>query len=128
MGQLVLPDTNLLILGLAGQEPYASYFRKQIEEKNLVFSAVVVAVFLSKATDEEEKIVSELFARFQILPVDLAVAQLAAYYRKTYAKKKHNLKLPDCFIAATAKIYKLTLATLDKAGYPMRDIDVLEKF
>lgn len=128
MGQLVLPDTNFLILSLAGEEPYASFLKKQIEEKSLAFSVVVVAEFLAKATDEEERIVSELFSKFEVLPVDISVAQLAAYYRKSFAGNKYNLKLPDCFIAATARIYKLTLATLDKSGYPMRDIEVLEKF
>lgn len=128
MGQIVLPDSNVLILALKGEEPCASFINEQITTKNLAFSAVVVAEFLSKATNEEERVVSVLFSKFQVLSVDLAVAQLAAYYRKSFVAKKYNLKLPDCFIAATAKIYKLQLATLDKSGYPMKDIDIVDNF
>lgn len=128
MGKLILPDTNILVLAVGGEEPCASFLKKQIEEKKLIFSVVVVAEFLSKATPEEERIVSELFSKFEVLPVDLAVAQLTAYYRKVYAQKGYRLKLADCLIAATARIYNLQLATLDKSGYPMKDIELLDRF
>ncbi len=128
MEKLILPDTNVLILALGGQEPYASFLRRLIEEKRVVFSAICVAEFLVKATDEEEKIVLPLFNNFPVLPVDLSIAQLAALYRKKYLSKNRQLKLPDCLIAATAKIHKVTLATLDKTGYPMTDLEIIEKF
>ena len=128
MDQLVLPDTNILIQGLAGNEPYASFLRKLIEEKRLVLSAICVAEFLTKATDEEEKIVSELFSAFPVLEIDLTTAKMGALYRKKYLEKDRRLKLPDCLIAATAKIHKVALATLNRKDYPMTDIEFIEKF
>lgn len=127
MGKLILPDTNVLILGLSGQEPVASWLTEKIKSKSLVFSAITVAEFLSKATDEEERIVSDLFKTFEVLPVDYPVAQLAAYYRKKYSQRGYKLKLPDAMIAATAKVYRLVLATLDKSGYPMKDLEIIDR-
>ena len=128
MDKIILPDTNILILGLQGTKPYAGFLRILIEEKRLALSVICLAEFLSKATDEEEKVVSALFAAFPILNIDLAVAQTAALYRKKYLQNNRNLKLPDCLIAATAKVYRLTLATMDKKDYPMADIEVIDQF
>lgn len=128
MDSLVLPDTNILILGLGDKEPYASFLRKLIEDRRLILCAICVAEFLVKATDEEEKIVSGLFATFPVLEVDLIIAQTAALYRKKYLTENKSLKLPDCLIAATAKIHKVTLATLNRKDYPMTDIEIIDKF
>src|SRR3989338_5045782 len=125
---LVLTDTNVLILGLGGKEPYASYLRKLIENKRLVLSSVVVAEFLVRATDEEEKTFDSLVREFSVLPVDLSVAKTAADYRKKFMEKGKKLALPDCFIAATCKVNKVVLATSDKSGFPMKDVKIVVTF
>ncbi|MBI2641431.1 PIN domain-containing protein [Candidatus Roizmanbacteria bacterium] len=123
----ILPDTNVLILGFKNEEPYASFLRKAITEKKLVFSSVVVAEYLVGATDDQEKVLNALTSQFKVLPVDLPVAQLGAFYRKKYIKRGKKLALPDCFIGATCKIYNLVLLTLDKKDFPMQDIEIIEK-
>ena len=124
----ILPDTNILIYGLAGKEPYASFLKENIKNKRLVLSAIVVAEFLSGATEEEEKIFSGLTQKFPVLTVDLPIAQLAAYYRKKYLKSKKKLMLPDCLIAATCKVYKAVLVTLNRKDYPIKEIEVIDRF
>lgn len=124
----VLPDTNVLIYGLAGKEPYASFLKENIKNKRLVLSAIVVAEFLCGTTEEEEKIFSGLTQKFPVLAIDLPIAQLAAYYRKKYLKSKKKLMLPDCLIAATCKIYKAILITLDKKDYPIKEIEIVDKY
>ena len=123
--KLVLPDTNILILALSNQKPYSSFLSSWIIDKQLIFSSVVVAEFLSGATDEEEKVFLSLLKPFPIIPVDLTVAQLGAYYRKKYLTQKTKLMLPDCLIAASCKVTKAALATADPKDFPIKEIEVL---
>ncbi|MBI2641597.1 PIN domain-containing protein [Candidatus Roizmanbacteria bacterium] len=46
--------------------------------------------------------------------------------RKKYLGRGRKLALPDCFIAATCKIYNLILVTFDKRDFPMEDVDIVE--
>lgn len=124
----ILPDTNVLIYALSGKEPYASFLREAIKQKKLVFSAIVIAEFLSGATDEEEKILLGLTQKLPVLSIDLTVAQIAAFYRKKYLHLKKKLVLPDCLIAATCKVYKAILVTLNKKDYPIKEIEIVDKF
>jgi predicted nucleic acid-binding protein len=50
--------------------------------------------------------------RFRILNVDRAIAELAADLRAN-----HNMPFEDSLIAATAKVYNLTLATRNTADF-----------
>ena len=124
----ILVDTNVLIHALAGKEPCASFLREAIKQKKLVFSAIVIAEFLSGATEEEEKILLGLTQKLPVLSIDLPVAQIAAFYRKKYLRSKKKLMLPDCLIAATSKVYRAILFTLDKKDYPIKEIEVSDQF
>lgn len=122
---LYLPDTNVLIYALAGQKPYGQHLIEWIEKKILRLSAIVAAEFLVGATDDEAKRFELLLATFESLPVDTMVARIAADYRKAFANKGYNLKLPDCLIAATAKLHKTTLVSFNRGDFPMDDITIL---
>lgn len=124
--RLYLPDTNVLIYGLADQYPYNSHLSKWIKEKTLALSSIVVAEFLTKATEDENKIFEALLDKFGSLPVDTPVARIAAEYRKSLYAKGYRLKLPDCLIAATCKLYNATLITFDNKDFPMTDINKLQ--
>lgn len=120
---LIMPDTNVLILAMSGKEPYSSYLKTWILEKRLVFSSIVVAEFLCGATSGEENVFNSLLKPFPVLSVDLVVAQMGAFYRRKYMKMHKKIGLPDCLIAATAKINNVRLATLNNKDYPMKDIE-----
>lgn len=124
--ELFLPDTNTLIYGLAGKKPLDDYLKEWIAKKSLALSVIVVAEFLAGASEEEEKSFAILLDRFGSLPVDTAVARIAATYRKSFLKKGYQLRLPDCLIAATAKFYGATLVSFDLKDFPMKDIKKME--
>lgn len=121
---MYLIDTNVLILALKSTEPDKSFLKKVISRKKLYLSAVSVGEFLSQATTEAEGKLNKLIAQFLVLPVDLEVARVAASYRKNSLKQK-RIQLLDYFLAAQAKMYKLTLVTHNKADFPMKDIKVI---
>lgn len=124
--KLVLPDTNVLILGLAGKQPYADGLKSWIENGELVLSSIVVAEFLIGATPEEEQFFNGLLKQFEVVPVDLLTAQIAATIRKKYLARKTKLHLPDLFIAAQCRIYKAALATTNPKDYPKEDIELVQ--
>jgi len=126
--KLILPDTNIIIPALGGKEPFASFLRSLIETKQLALSVIVVSEFLVKASDDEERILNALVKKVAVFEVNLPIAQLAAVYRRKYLKRKKQMNLPDCFIAATCKIYNLALATLDRKDYPIEEIEIVDKF
>ena len=123
---LFLPDTNVLIYGLANKDPYGNYLKQWIEERRLALSVIVVAEFLAGAKSNEEKIFEALLDQFGSLPIDTAIARIAAGYRKFYLKEGYKLKLPDCLIAATAKFYNSTLVSFNPSDFPMKDIQKMK--
>lgn len=124
--KLFLPDTNVLIYGLADQNPYNQNLTEWIKEKNLALSVIVVAEFLTRATSDEEKLFNALLDKFGSLPIDTSIARIAADYRKSFLQKGYRLKLPDCLIAATSKFYNATLVTFNLKDFPMTDIKKMQ--
>ena len=124
VNRMLLPDTNILIYAFSGLQPYANWLTKAIDERKLVLSAIVIAEFLSGATKKDEVSLKLLMDRFDILPIDGVIAQVAAEYKKKFYKKTKKVWLSDCLIAATCKVYGVTLATFDAKDYPFEDIDI----
>ena len=122
-----LPDTNVLIYALADKAPYANWLRKIIEDNKLVLSVITVAEFLSGANENEAILFKSITNKFEVLPVDFQVAQKAAEYKRNYSKKTKKVWMADCLIAATCKIFGVTLATFNSKDYPMKDIEVITK-
>jgi predicted nucleic acid-binding protein len=123
--KLYLPDTNILIYSLAGKKPYKEYFEEWVMQKTLALSSIVVAELLSGASEKEEGVFSAVLDKFGSLPIDTAVVRIAASYRKKYLRKNYHLRLPNCLIAATAKLYGATFVTSDLKDFPMKDIQKL---
>lgn len=126
VNEILLPDTNILIYAFSGLQPYANWLKIAIDERKLVLSAIVIAEFLSGATKKDEVSLKLLMGRFDILPVDGVVAQVAAEYKKKYSGKTKKVWLSDCLIAATCKVFGTTLVTFDVKDYPMNDIKVTD--
>ena len=121
---MYLLDTNVFILGLRGEEPEANLLKKAIQNNKLVISSVVIGEFLSKVTEQEAEPFYALVDVFKVLSVNKEVAVVAAEYRKTSLKTK-RIHLLDCFLAAQAKLNKLTLVTNNKSDFPMTDIKII---
>lgn len=122
-----LPDTNVLIYALAGKAPFANWLRKVIEGDNLVLSVITVAEFLSGASENEAILFKSITNKFEVLPIDLQVAQKAAEYKRNYSKKTKKVWMSDCLIAATCKVSGAMLVTFDSRDYPMKDIEIVTK-
>lgn len=120
--KLFLPDTNIFIYANKGEEPFASLISDWISQNSLAISSIVAAEFLSGGDDLERNKFQSLIDRFGTLPVDTTIAGIAADYKRKYAKVKPSLKLPDCLIAATAKLYNAQLITTNASDFPMSDI------
>ena len=122
-----LPDTNILICALSGQEPYASWLVKNIKEKTILLSAIVVSEYLSGVTKDEEVAFRGILENVEVVPVDSVIAQVGAGYRREYSRKRKKVWLFDCLIAATCKVYGAALVTFDEKDYPMKNIEVITK-
>jgi len=122
-----LPDTNILIYALSGQEPYASWLVKNVKERTIILSAIVVSEYLAGVTKDEEVAFRGILENVEVASVDSLIAQIGAGYKREYIKKSKKVWLFDCLIAATCKIYDAVLVTSDSRDYPMKDIEVVTK-
>lgn len=119
-----LPDTNILIQAFNSLGIEAQFLNKAIQKKKLLLSSVVIAEFMSKANDQELASLEKLLKVFPVLIVDEKIAREAAQYRRDSLKTK-RVHMLDCFLAAQAKVNKLTLVTNDKSDFPMTDISII---
>lgn len=122
---MYLPDTNIFIKGLKGEEPEATFLNKAIQKRQLVISVVVIGEFLSKVDEEQAETFYMLVNIFEILNIDREVARVAAEMRRESLKTSRTFMV-DCFLAAQAKLNGLTLVTNDKSGFPMKGIRVIK--
>jgi tRNA(fMet)-specific endonuclease VapC len=104
----VLFDTSVIIDHLRGVNA-ASHLISRVQNGELMgFISVITEPELFAGKDmedeEKEKSITDLLALFTKIPVDSHIAKIAGSF-----KRKHNVLLPDCIIAATAFIqgYKL---------------------
>jgi len=122
---MVVPDTNVLIAYFSSKKnPIVYLLDKMLEKQNVLFSVVAVAEFLVKAKPVESDFFLQIVDEIGIVPIDKEVMKQAILYRKSTLQKTKKSHLLDCFIAATAKIHKATLLTLDRHDYPFSDITV----
>jgi predicted nucleic acid-binding protein len=87
----------------------------------LTCSPVTVAELWHGARPQEHKILEDLFAAIQCVPIDLEIGRRAGDYLKAFAKS-HSVELGDALIAATASAHGLELWTRNRRHYPMKDL------
>jgi len=119
-----LLDTNIIIAYLHGILPVCNLVEKLLLKGKVQISAITAGELFSKYEPEELVKIEVLLEKTSCLLVDMVVARTAGLYRQKFRKKK-KLTLPDCLIAATAKLYNLTLITANIKDFPMKDIEVL---
>lgn len=121
---MYLPDTNIFIKGIKGDEPEASFLKKIIQKEQLVISVVAIGEYLSKANQKQAEVFYKLVNTFRVLNIDREVARVATEMRKESLKTKRTYMI-DCFLAAQAKLNHLTLVTNNKKDFPMKDIKII---
>lgn len=121
---MFLPDTNIFIRAIQKYDPEASFLKEIIVQNAFFISVIVIGEFFAKADERERDLFDKLLSQFEILPIDERVAKIAGDYRKLSLQLSRT-NLLDCFLAAQAKVHKLTLVTNNKTDFPMKDIKII---
>ena len=113
-GERYLLDSVILIDHFNGIEA-ATEFLKMAGPDSAI-SAITRAEVLTGFPDSQLEKATALLDRFELIPIDRPVADLAARLRR-----RKRWKLPDALQAAVASVHELRLATRDtKAFNPKR--------
>ena len=96
-------DTNIVIDALNGIEKADLEYKRY---ERILISRITWMEVLVGALDDEAQLRAFLDAHFDIIPLDLAVAEEAIRLRRL-----HRLRLPDAIIWATAQVNDAILVT-----------------
>ncbi len=114
-----LVDSVILIDHFNGIDEATSWIADRYSE--LAVSVITRAELLTGFEDGEGAMVGSLLDRFPSLPIDLAIADLAARLRRRF-----KWKLPDAFQAALAQYHGLTLVTRNTRDFSPDRFDFVE--
>ena len=122
---IYLLNTDILIWILRDNQRIIKKISNLRHKASISISVISIAeiyqnVFPSELTDTEDLINEHI-----IFGVDQKIAKLGGLYWQEYSKKLKNLTIADCLIAATANLNGLTLVSLNKKHFPMKDIKFL---
>ncbi len=118
----ILLDSDVIIAWLRGYEPVAGAVMDLLEQgSNLLWTPVSVAEIFAGARKDESARLEALFQILETLPISGTIGKAAGRYLQKYSKS-HNLELGDALIAASACAAGLSLWTMNKKHYPMREI------
>jgi len=110
-------DTNILIDYLLGKEPARDELNRFPTARISVITWIEVMV---GARDLNQGLqLKKFLQRFELIPVDAAVAETAAMLRNCY-----RLRLPDAVIWATAKVCDSILITRNTNDFPVDEPDI----
>jgi predicted nucleic acid-binding protein len=96
-------DTNIVIDALNGVEAADAEYRRY---ERVILNRISWMEVLVGAQGDDQLVRDFLDSRFQIVPLDLAIAEHAILARRT-----HRLRLPDAIIWATAQVNQAVLVT-----------------
>lgn len=114
-GEPVLLDSVILIDHFNGHESATAYLREVAGRAYT--SAITRAEVLAGFDDPDAETARQLLDQFPLLPIDLAVADIAARLRRDRRRR-----LPDALQAAVATHHALSLATRNTRDFdPARD-------
>jgi predicted nucleic acid-binding protein len=118
----VLLDSDVIIEWLRGHEPFVTQVASLLEgQSELFWTPVSVAEIYAGVRRGEEPQISKLFVLMESIKLSDSHGKTAGEYLKTYSKS-HGVELGDALIAACSKNEGLSLWTLNRKHYPMKDI------
>lgn len=123
---MFLLDSDILIWILRKNDRVINLISKLRKKSQLVISVISIAEIYRNIFPSEIIETEEFLKKHVILDIDTEKAKLAGLYWKEHHKNLQNLSLTDCLIAATANLGDLTLVTLNKKHFPMKDIKLLD--
>lgn len=121
----VFLDTDVIINILRKKPETINKFKSLIDKKAKFFiSPIVIAEIYHGAREKEYKQIEGLFSFFEVVDIDAQIGFIAGQYANKYSKAFNKISLEDYLIAASVKVYNLTLWTYNKKHYPMNDIAI----
>ena len=117
MSNEILIDTDILVDFLRGNREAVFFLKAHLKE--IVLSSISVAELYAGVKDnEEQEELDEFVKLFPILHITKEIAKIGGLYKRDFAKS-HGIGIADAIIAATIKVHKLELKTLNIKHYPM---------
>lgn len=110
-------DTNILIDYLLGKEPAQAELARFPAARISIVTWIEVMVG-ARGVDEEMQL-KRFLQRFELIPLDVSVAETAALLRNCY-----RLRLPDAVIWASAKCCDSVLITRNTNDFPAGEPDI----
>jgi predicted nucleic acid-binding protein len=118
----IIIDTSVLI----------EYFRKtdknkttlvqlSLEFNHIYISSITEFEIFNGATPNQIQFWNELISKLTVLDFDSQAARVAATVVNNLKKKRKSIDKPDLFIASTALVHKMSLATLNKKDFEVID-------
>ena len=113
----LLIDSDVLIDYLRGYSAAVIYLEASTERQ--IVSAITVAeLYTGVREGAERQALEELLETFEIIPVSQTIAVTGGLFRRMFLKS-HKLGIADAVIAATAKVEKAIVVTLNRKHFPM---------
>lgn len=107
--RMIVVDTDVFVDYLRGHAPAVAFFRAILRDEDACFSTVTEAELLAGHANDDpakrEKMLHFIHCWNDVAP-DHAIAVVAGDLRR-----KHDISLADCFIAASALVLRAELAT-----------------
>lgn len=121
-----LIDTDIIIWALRKNQKYIQLLKKLSKRGYLYISTITIAEVYKNIYPTEFTYTEEILNQFRSVDVTPLVAKNGGFYWQYFHKNLSSLSLADCLIAATANLSDLTLVTLNKKHFPMKDIKLLD--
>lgn len=115
--QPIMPDTDVLVLGLKGMEPYAGMLKAWIYEQRIILSSVVVHELYTEMNYQEIIALGELIKYFPVAVPEREVYEQAAGIRQSLRKSGKECSLADSLIAAQAIVLGAQLIATETERY-----------
>ncbi|NEO87816.1 MAG: type II toxin-antitoxin system VapC family toxin [Spirulina sp. SIO3F2] len=121
VSELTRPEPNRGVVNWVDSKPFLYVSAVTVEEMTfgLTINPKVRALEWFKAQFKE---------KFKVLPIDEEIAEMAGVLRGKFRKQGRPREQADMLIAATAKIYGLTLVTRNVRDFEGCEVAVLNPF
>lgn len=121
-------DSNILIRACYSGSRENDLLKRLVSGNDqIIIPVTVLAEVLTRSSKAEELKFEAIFKLSKIVVIDEGIARLAAKLRCRTIQKSKKVFLQDCYIAATALIYKAQLATHNKSDFKFLGVE-LAKF
>ena len=121
---MIVLDTDIVIWILRGNQAIVAAIDRLVSKESVGISTITVAEIYKNIFPIEMPAVEDFIFYQELFPVSLDIAKIAGLYWNQYHQGLKNLSLTDCLIAATAKIHRATLVTMNIKHFPMDDISL----